>query len=370
MKMNLILAASAFAIAGWAPMGAFGEESNVAQPKTSTERIPFLHGLVNSLPSARSELASLERAGQWLNSTPLTASALRGKVVLVDFWTYTCVNWLRTLPYVRAWAQKYRDNGLVVVGVHSPEFPFEKNIDNIRRAVKDLRVDYPIAVDGDHVIWRAFSNQYWPALYFIDAEGRVRYTHFGEGSYEQSEMMIQQLLVEAGNNGIGRELVSVDPKGLEVAANWSTLKSPENYVGYDRTEGLVSRGVIVDQPHVYELPTQLRLNEWALSGAWTVKRGLLAVDKSGGRLVYRFHARDVNLVMGPPAPGVTVKYRVRIDGEPPGAAHGADVGDRGEGKVSEQRTYQLIRQQMPVADRQLEIEFIDPGAELFSFTFG
>ena len=345
---------------------------NRAQPMTSTGiRVPFLHGFFTGQSAGQSELASLERANEWLNSPPLTASALRGKVVLIDFWTYTCINWLRTLPYVRAWHEKYRNQGLVVIGVHAPEFAFEKNIDNVRWAVKDRRIDHPIAVDNDHVIWRAFRNQYWPALYFIDAQGRVRHHHFGEGSYEQSEMIIQALLAETGAGGIDRAPVSVDARGIEAAADWRSLMSPENYLGYERTQGFASPGgAHLDKPRTYELPARLRLNEWGLSGDWTVKKETAALNKPNGRIAYRFHARDLHLVMGPAAPGTSVRFRVLIDGQPPGAAHGIDVDAQGNGTVTEQRLYQLIRQPQPIADRQFEIEFLGSGVEAFAFTFG
>ena len=314
---------------------------------------------------------SCERADEWLNSPPLTAPALRGKVVLIDFWTYTCINWLRTLPYVRAWDQKYRNQGLVVIGVHAPEFAFEKDLNNVRRAVKDMRVDYPVAVDNDHVIWRAFNNEEWPALYFIDAKGRVRHHYFGEGAYEKSEAVIQQLLTEAGASDISHEPVSVDAHGIEAAADWNDLKSPETYLGYGRTQNFTSPGgAVSDQSRVYAVPAQLHLNDWALSGDWTVKRPAAVLNKPNGRIAYRFHARDLNLVMGPAAPGTSVRFRVLIDGQPPGAAHGVDVDEQGDGTVAEQRVYQLIRQPQPIADRQFEIEFLDPGVEAFSFTFG
>ena len=347
------------------------------QPTTSTGvRIPFLHRLPTGQIAGQSELASLERANEWLNSPPLTAPALRGKVVLIDFWTYTCINWLRTLPYVRAWDEKYRNQGLVMIGVHAPEFAFEKNVNNVRRAVKDMRIDYPIAVDNDHVIWRAFKNQYWPALYFIDSQGRVRHHLFGEGSYEQSEMIIQELLAETGIGGIDREPVSVDARGIEAAADWGSLKSPENYVGYERTQNFASPGgAVLDKPRMYELPARLRLNEWALSGDWTVKKDATALNKANGSIAYRFHARDLHLVMGPAAlgpavQGTSVRFRVLIDGQPPGAAHGIDVDEQGDGTVTEQRLYQLIRQPKPIADRQFEIEFLGSGVEVFAFTFG
>jgi thiol-disulfide isomerase/thioredoxin len=372
MRRHKLLVAAVLAIAIGAPFAGFVGDVNGPQPTTSTVvQVSFLHGFPTGQIAGQSELASLERANEWLNSSPLTASALRGKVVLIDFWTYTCINWLRTLPYVRAWAEKYRDRGLVVIGVHAPEFAFEKNINNVRWAVKEMRVDYPVAVDNEHVIWRAFKNQYWPALYFIDAQGRVRHHHFGEGSYEQSEMIIQRLLNEAGVGGIGDDLASVDARGLEAAADWSSLKSPENYVGFERTENFASPGgAVLDKPRMYELPARLRLNEWALSGDWTVKNQAAVLNKPNGRIAYRFHARDLHLVMGPAEPGTSVRFRVLIDGQPPGAAHGIDSDEQGDGTVTEQRLYQLIRQPKSIADRQFEIEFIDSGVEAFAFTFG
>ena len=317
------------------------------------------------------ELASLRTANEWLNSPPLTAAGLRGKVVLIDFWTYTCINWLRTLPYVRAWAEKYKDHGLVVIGVHSPEFSFEKGIDNVRRAVKDMKVDYPVAVDREHAIWRAFNNAYWPALYFVDAKGQIRHHQFGEGEYEQSERMIQRLLAETGVGGIGDEMVSVNGRGAEAAADWTSLKSPENYVGYERTENFASPGgAVLGRRRAYVAPAQLRLNQWALSGDWTMGQEATQLNGPNGRIAYRFHARDLHLVMGPPARGTSMRFRVLIDGQPPGAAHGIDVDDKGNGALTEARLYQLIRQPKPIADRQFEIEFLDSGAEAFAFTFG
>jgi thiol-disulfide isomerase/thioredoxin len=343
------------------PSATLGQDKSVAQqPTPTTVKLPI-----------EGELPSLGGATEWLNSPPLTAAGLRGKVVLIDIWTYTCINWLRTLPYVRAWAEKYKNQGLVVIGVHSPEFAFEKDIDNVRRAAKEMRVDYPIAVDSDHAIWRALKNEYWPALYLVDAQGRIRHHQFGEGGYEQSERVIQQLLSEAEASGIGRDLVSVDARGAEAAADWESLKSPENYVGYERTENFASRGrAVLDKPYVYAAPAKLKLNQWALSGDWTVAKNLTALNKPNGRIAYRFHARDLHLVMGPATRGASLRFRVLIDGQPPGAAHGIDVDGQGNGTVTEQRLYQLIRQPKPVADRQFEIEFLDPGVEAFAFTFG
>jgi thiol-disulfide isomerase/thioredoxin len=317
------------------------------------------------------ELPSLGSATEWLNSQPLTAAGLRGKVVLISFWTYTCINWLRQLPYVRAWAEKYKDQGLVVIGVHTPEFAFERDVENVRWAAKDMRVDYPIAIDNDYSIWRAFNNSYWPALYFVDAQGNIRHHQFGEGEYEQSEMILQQLLEEAGNGGIGHELVSVDARGAEAAADWGSLKTPENYLGYERTENFASPGgAVLDTRRVYATPERLRLNHWALSGDWTVEKQATVLNKANGRIAYRFHARDLHLVMGPAARETSVRFRVLIDGQSPGAAHGIDVDDQGNGTVTEQRMYQLIRQPKPIADRQFEIEFLDSGVEAFAFTFG
>jgi thiol-disulfide isomerase/thioredoxin len=317
------------------------------------------------------DLPSLGGATLWLHSQPLTAAGLRGKVVLVEFWTYTCINWRRQLPYVRAWADKYKDRGLVVIGVHTPEFAFEKNLDNVRRAAKDLRVDYPIAIDSDGVIWRAFKNEYWPALYFVDAQGHIRHHQFGEGEYEQSETIIQQLLAEAGNASVGHHLVSVDAQGAEAAADWASLKSPETYLRHRRIERFASPGgAVLQKRHAYAAPARLALNEWALAGAWTLGDDAAVLDEASGRIVYRFHARDLHLIMGPAARGTSARFRVLIDGRPPGAAHGTDVDEQGNGTVTEQRMYQLVRQPAPIADRQFEIEFLDPGVEAFAFTFG
>jgi len=372
MKPGRLLVTAVLTIAIGASIAGFVGDMNMAQTVTSAAvRVPFLHGLPTAPIPDQAELASLERANEWLNSPPLTAPALRGKVVLIDFWTYTCINWLRTLPYVRAWAEKYRSQGLVVIGVHAPEFAFEKNVSNVRWAVKDMRIDYPIAIDNEHVIWRAFKNQYWPALYFIDAQGRVRHHHFGEGAYEQSEMIIRGLLAETGTGGTDREPVPVDARGIEAAADWGSLKSPENYVGFERTQNFASPGgAMLDAPRPYVFPARLRVNDWALSGDWTVKNQEVVLNKPNGVIAYRFHARDLHLVMGPATPGTSVRFRVLIDGQPPGAAHGIDVDEQGYGTVTQQRLYQLIRQPKPIVDRQFEIEFLGSGVEAFAFTFG
>jgi thiol-disulfide isomerase/thioredoxin len=317
------------------------------------------------------EMPSLAAATEWLNSKPLTAEGLRGKVVLIDFWTYSCINWLRSLPYVRAWADKYEDQGLVVIGVHTPEFGFEKDLDNVRWAAKDMRVEYPIAVDTDYALWRAFENHYWPALYLVDAQGRIRYHHFGEGRYAESEAIIQRLLAEAGGGSVGGELVAVAGRGIEAAADWGSLKSPENYLGHGRSENFASPGGVVrDGSRVYAAPARLRLNTWALAGDWTVGRQAIVLNEAPGRIAYRFHARDLHLVMGPAVRGTSVRFRVLIDGRPPGAGHGIDVDEQGYGTVTEPRLYQLIRQARGVAERQFEIEFLDPGVEAYAFTFG
>jgi thiol-disulfide isomerase/thioredoxin len=329
----------------------------------------FTAGTIEANQRVPRELAALGRAVEWINSPRLSPESLAGKVVLVDFWTYTCINWLRTLPYVRAWSQKYPQ--LVVIGVHTPEFPFEHDAANVRRSVKQMRIEYPVVIDNDYSIWRAFDNHYWPALYFVDARGRVRQHQFGEGEYEKSENAIQRLLAEAGAAGVGGGLVSVDPAGLEVAADWSDVRSSENYIGYDRAENFASRGGgDLNRRRIYAVPSRLALNEWALAGEWTMGRQATVLNSSNGRIAYRFHARDLHLVMGPPRQGGSVRFRLSIDGQPPGPAHGADVDAGGNGTVVEQRLYQLIRQRKPIVDRQFDIEFLDAGVETFAFTFG
>jgi thiol-disulfide isomerase/thioredoxin len=329
-----------------------------------------LHAASVPLP-VEGELASFGGATGWLNSEPLSPAGLRGRVVLVSFWTFTCVNWLRQLPYVRAWADRYAGQGLVVVGVHTPEFGFEHEPANVRRAVADLRVGYPVAIDSDYGVWRAFGNHYWPALYFADAQGRIRHHQFGEGGYQQSEMVIQRLLAGAGSGGGSQELVSVEPGGIEAQADWDSLRSPENYTGYERTENFASPGgAVPGQPQAYALPERLVLNEWALAGDWTMGAQATTLNAPGGRIACRFQARDLHLVMGPAARAAAVRYRVLLDGQPPGPAHGLDVDAGGNGTAAEQRLHQLIRQPGPVAERTFEVTFDDPGLQAFSFTFG
>jgi len=316
------------------------------------------------------ELTAIGGAADWLNSPRLTPATLAGKIVLVDFWTYTCINWMRTLPYIRAWSQKYRQR-LVVVGVHTPEFPFERNVDNVRRSLKLLNVEHPVAIDNDYAIWRAFDNQYWPALYLLDSRGRVRHRQFGEGGYESSERAIQHLLEEGGDSGAADHLVSIDGSGFERAADWANVKSPETYVGYARAQNFASREAArFDAPRDYHAPSRLALNQWSLAGNWTIGKQANVLNSAPGQIDFRFHARDVHLVMGPSRPAASVRVRVSIDGRPPGADHGLDVDEGGNGTLSEQRLYQLVRQARPIVDRSFAIEFLDAGVEAFSLTFG
>ena len=301
---------------------------------------------------------------------PLTQDGLKGKVVLIDFWTYSCINCLRAIPYVRAWADKYKDQGLVVIGVHAPEFAFEKSIKNVRAAVADLKIDYPVAIDNDYAIWRAFNNQYWPAHYFVDAEGRIRHHHFGEGDYDESEHTIQRLLAEAGKTNVSVDVVAVNASGAEAAPDMTNVGSPETYVGYDRAENFISPGgAVQDSRHVYAAATP-RLNEWALAGDWTIGKEDAVLNEPGGSIVYRFHARDLHLVLGPAADGKPVRFRVTVDGAAPGDSHGTDVDADGQGIVTGQRLYQLIRQSGKIADHTFEIHFLDPGVQAYAFTFG
>jgi hypothetical protein len=317
-------------------------------------------------------IPSLDGATGWLNSAPLTESSLRGRPVLVEFWTFTCINWIRTLPYVRSWFENYQRNGLVVLGVHTPEFEVEREIAHVRRAAEQMGIGYPIALDSDYRIWTAFGNRYWPALYFIDADGQIRHHRFGEGDYEHSERVIQRLLAAGGAVDVGtRGVVRVDPSGVEAQADWRHLLSPETYVGYERaanfsSPGGASRGLSRE----YAVPDVLDLNQWALSGEWTVGHEAAVLNAPRGSIVHRFHARDLHLVMGFSADGQPVRFRVRLDGEVPGQAHGVDVDAQGAGEVTEPRLYQLIRQSPPVVERTFEITFLDRGARAYVFTFG
>jgi thiol-disulfide isomerase/thioredoxin len=321
--------------------------------------------------SSEGHLPSFDGATGWLNSLPLTATDVEAKVVLVDFWTYTCINWLRTLSYVRAWAEKYHDLGLVTIGVHTPEFPFEQDVDNISQAVKDMGIEYPIAVDSEYRVWRAFSNHYWPAVYLADAQGTIRHHQFGEGRYEECERVIQRLLREAGVEGVGDALVSVAGDGFEAQADWTNLASPETYLGYEQTQNFASPGgVAFDEPRAYAAPDSLRLNQWALSGDWTIESGASVLNRADGGIAFRFHARDVHLVLRGRERGTPVPFRVLVDGEPPGDAHGLDVDEGGRGTVTQPRLYQVVRERGSITDRTFEITFLAPGVEAYVFTFG
>ncbi|KVD94977.1 cytochrome C biogenesis protein [Burkholderia stagnalis] len=349
------------------PDGAMMRAAATSQPQAMRAAAPAALPVEGTLPS-------LDGAVQWLNSPPLTTAGLRGKVVLVDFWTYSCINCLRTLPYINAWARKYAPYGLVVIGVHAPEFAFERDLGNVRKAVHDLGIGYPVAIDNNYAIWRAFGNEYWPAHYFVDAQGRIRRHHFGEGEYAESERAIQALLAEAGrpealNVPVG--LAGAPAQGAQAAADSAAVRSPETYVGYARAEDFSSPGGVVrDAAHRYDAPARPGLNDWGLAGTWQVGAEHAALAAPAGRIVYRFHARDLHLVLGPDANGRPVRFRVTLDGAAPGAAHGADVDAQGDGTVTGQRLYQLVRQAGPIADRTFSIEFLDAGVRAYAFTFG
>jgi cytochrome c biogenesis protein CcdA/thiol-disulfide isomerase/thioredoxin len=316
-------------------------------------------------------LPSLTGAVQWLNAPPLTPEQLKGKVVLVDFWTYSCINCLRSIPYVRAWAEKYRDQGLVVIGVHAPEFAFEKNIGNVKQAVAKLGIDYPVAIDNDYTIWRAFNNEYWPADYFIDANGKIRHHFFGEGDYAESEKVIQQLLAEAGKGNLPVEMVSVRATGAEAASDSADVQSSETYIGFARSENFASPGgAIGDKPNVYSTGDLKQVNDWGLAGDWTIGSQSATLNKSDGAIAFRFHARDLHLVLGPSADGKPVRFRVTIDGAKPGESHGDDTNADGEGVVTDHRLYQLVRQSGPITDHTFSIQFLDPDVQAYAFTFG
>jgi thiol-disulfide isomerase/thioredoxin len=350
-------------------------------PNRSTTSLPPKRGLIRAIahrlagerPALPIEgrLATFDGATGWLNSEPLTPQRLRGRVVLVNFWTYTCVNWLRTLPYVRAWAAKYMDAGLTIVGVHTPEFGFEQNVDNVVASTRRFDVRYPVALDNNYAVWGAFANHYWPAVYIADRDGQIRFHHFGEGEYAATEMVIQQLLLDGGAGGVDQELVMVDPHGLEVAADWRTLESPETYAGYRQSTGFAQEDVArFDEPETYSTPPPLALNSWGLAGNWTVASHAAVSNAPGGRVAFQFHARDLNLVMGPASRGASIGFEVFLDDQPADGAYGVDVNPDGRGIVGEQRTYQLIRQSGPIATRRFGIEFADAGVEVYCFTFG
>lgn len=347
-----VLGASALALTGW----------------------PARHGLAQTLGSLfdrRRAMPDPAGAVAWLNSKPLGAMDLRGKVVVVQFWTFTCINWLRTLPYVNAWAEKYKDHGLVVIGVHTPEFSFEHDLANIREATGQLRIAYPVAVDSNQAIWNAFGNGAWPALYLADAGGMIRYQHDGEGEYEQSERHIQQLLAERGAKDVPTGFVRVTPRGSQAAADWATLRSPETYTGHRKADRFGSpAGMAPDLRRSYALPRRLAANGWAAQGEWIFAGEAARSEMAGASLVYRFHARDVNVVMGAAMRDKPVPVRVRIDGQPPGSAHGSDIDRGGRGLIAEKRLYQLVRQGGAIGEREIELEFMGQGAEVYAFTFG
>lgn len=317
-----------------------------------------------------SRMPAFDGATGWLNAEPLTPEALRGRVVLVQFWTYTCVNWLRTLPYVRAWADAYADRGLVVVGVHTPEFSFERDVHNVREAVEAMGIRHPVALDSEYRVWEAFANHYWPALYFADATGRIRHHVFGEGDYERSEQVIRRLLDQAGFDSENVPVVAVAAEGVEAAADWDDVATGETYLGYARGGDSASPEPAVPGSRRYSVPARLRRNRWALSGSWSIGSETVVLDEARGGIALSFHARDLNLVMGPVHRGESARFRVRLDGRPPAEAHGVDVDAEGNGVVTGQRLYQLIRQPLPVADRRFEIEFDDPDVLATVFTFG
>ena len=345
--------------------GADGDAMQAAHAET-------VGGSATSELPVEGQLPALDGATLWLNSPPLTREALRGKVVLIDFWTYSCINCLRALPYVKGWYDKYKGQGLVVIGVHAPEFAFEKDPDNVRRAVHELGVGYPVALDNNYAIWRSFNNQYWPAHYFIDAQGRIRAHHFGEGEYDRSEAILRTLLSEAGSQQLpAAGIQSGGAVGVEAAADLNHVQSPETYVGYARAENFSSpSGFMPDQASLYQVPAHLELNQWALKGNWTVEDEKAILGRSPGSLVYRFQARDLHLVLGPGAAGKPVRFRVSLDGADPGSSHGVDTDAGGNGTVSGQRLYQLIRQPGDVRPHTFEIEFLDPGVQAYAFTFG
>jgi len=355
MRLPLVLLVAVTAHAGEPPSRAHSGAHMVSPAPSSPE------GMIPSLSTATT----------WLNSPPIGPEQLRGKVVLIDFWTYTCINWRRTAPYLRAWVDRYGKSGLLLIAVHSPEFAFEHDLDNVRQAIQQIGVAYPVAVDNDFAIWRAFGNEYWPALYVFDSRGRIRHQVFGEEGYVEAERVIRKLLEEAGQRDPQTGPTVVDGQGAEKAADWKSLRSPENYVGFRRTENFASPGGIArGEARKYAVPGKLGLNGWALSGLWTLSDDRASVGTPGGKIVYRFHARDLNLVMAPANRGKEVRFRVLLDGKPPGASHGVDVDQDGVGTLREQRMYQLIRQPGPIGDRTFEIEFSEPDAAAFSFTFG
>jgi cytochrome c biogenesis protein CcdA/thiol-disulfide isomerase/thioredoxin len=341
-----------------------------AEPKKPGGMMMMMSAKAPGAATGPQMMPGLAGAIAWINSQPLTPDQLKGHVVLVDFWTYSCINCLRSIPYVRAWADKYKDSGLIVIGVHTPEFAFEKDQDNVRKAVGELKIAYPVALDNDYKIWKAFNNSYWPADYLVDATGHIRFHHFGEGKYDESEQQIQQLLKENNPQLSVNGLVKVAATGAQAPPD-SDVESPETYVGYERADSFLPPGGLKqDVAYVYSIPKHLELNQWGLSGNWTDHAQVASLDSMRGKIVFRFHARDVHLVLGPAPNRKPVRFRVTIDGAAPGANHGVDTDAQGDGKITDQRLYQLIRQKDAIEDRTFEIEFLDPGAQAYAFTFG
>jgi thiol-disulfide isomerase/thioredoxin len=378
--LGVVVLAAVAAIALGLDTGVLTRLSLAGTAKLEKSLLDRFHGLgptnsadapaTGSLP-IEGQMPPLTGAVAWLNSPPLTAEQLRGKVVVIDFWTYSCINCLRSLPYVEAWAKKYASQGLVVIGVHTPEFAFEGDLGNVRRAVRDLGVTYPVAVDSHEAIWKAFNNSYWPAHYFIDGQGRVRHHHFGEGEYDQSEKVIQRLLAENGAKAVAGGVVKIAAGGTGAGADLREMQSPETYLGWGKAQNNGNPGRLVrDKPHDYPPVLPRTLSSWTLSGVWTVGVEQAGLNAAGGRLAYRFIGRDLHLVLGSGADGKPVRLRVLLDGKPPGVDHGADTDATGAGKVSGHRLYQLVRQKDPGRERTFEIEFLDPGVQAFAFTFG
>lgn len=330
----------------------------------------LISGVVAIASGDEGRMPGFDGAVVWLNSPPLNSKPLRGKVVLVNFWTYSCINSLRELPYMKAWAAKYKDAGLVVVGVHAPEFEFEKKPSNVKNAVSELHVAYPIPIDSNHSIWEAFRNEYWPADYFIDAKGRIRYHHFGEGEYDKSERVIQMLLRENGATNLDESLVRITANGAEAPPS-TDVRSPETYVGYARAENFASPERIArDSRRTYSPPARPALNQWGLGGSWNSSGESGTLESAPGRIVFRFHSRDLHMVLGPAKNGTPIRFKIKLNGAAPADDHGVDSAADGSGEVREPRMYQLIRQKGPIKDVTFEIEFLDPGLEAFSFTFG
>ncbi len=367
---NAMMAAGGAMMAGNQPAMS-GSNAMMAGKQPAMSANNAMIAVSGSAATSASSTADLSGATAWINSQPLTLASLHGKVVLIDFWTYSCINCLRTLPYIKAWNEKYKDSGLVIIGVHTPEFPFEKDESNVRKAVHDLGVTYPVAMDNDYRIWRSFNNEYWPAHYFIDATGKVRYHHFGEGGYEESESWIRSLLEEANQKPLPASPTQIAASGAEAAADSGDVQSPETYIGYHRAENFVSPGGFnQNEPQTYEAPADLKLNEWAFAGKWEDERQIATSLAPSSAIIYRFHARDLHLVLGPSKAGKPIRFRVTIDGKAPGEDHGMDTDADGYGTVNEDRLYQLIRQHGAVRDRTFRIEFLVPGVQAYSFTFG